>query len=402
MPEPIRVLRVIARLNVGGPALHVSYLTRGLAARGYTTRLVAGQLSQGEGSMSHITDQLHVSVVGLPHLGREVSPLNDVLATRALAQVIRDFRPHILHTHTAKAGAVGRTAALLARSARPPIIVHTYHGHVLRGYFDEASTSTFRAIETWLARTTDCLVAVSPQVRDDLVEMGVAPASRFEVIRLGIDLDDRVAQSSVTLDYRRILGVPPSALVVGWIGRMTAIKRVPDVIRAFAGLRARGVDARLCLVGDGPTRVEAEDTAKELGVLRECLFLGYQKDVAPFYQFFDVLMLLSANEGTPVVAIESLAAERPVVATDVGGTTDVVRHGVDGYLVPAGDVEAAADRLAELAHDPATRLAMGRAGRARVLERYAVERLVDDVDALYRRLIAEKGLGVSPREAARG
>ncbi|MBM3679487.1 MAG: glycosyltransferase family 4 protein, partial [Actinobacteria bacterium] len=217
---------------------------------------------------------------------------------------------------------------------------------------------------------------------------------KFEVIRLGIDLDTRLASADAGLDYRRVLGVPPDALVVGWIGRMTEIKRVPDVVAAFASLRARGVEARLCLVGDGPTRKAAEEAARGQGVMRECLFLGYHTDVAPFYRFIDVLVLLSGNEGTPVVAIESLAAGRPVVATDVGGVSDVVTDGVDGFLVPERGVEEAADRLELLAQDPERRRSMGAAGRERVTSRYAVSRLVDDVDGLYRRLLAEKRVAV--------
>lgn len=394
MPEPIRVMRVIARLNMGGPALHVSYLTRGLDELGYRTTLVAGHISHGEGSMTYVAEGLAVQVVDIPSLGRDIAPLDDVRSVRRLAELIRRERPHILHTHTAKAGAIGRTAARLAGGSRPPIVVHTYHGHVLRGYFGGVVTEAYRQIEKGLASHTDRLVAVSPEVRDDLVSLGVAPASKFEVIRLGIDLDARLAgePGAADLDYREVLGVPRDALVVGWIGRMTAIKRVPEVVRAFAALRARGVDARLCLVGDGPTRAEAERMAHELGVVRDCLFLGYHRDVAPFYRFFDTLILLSGNEGTPVVAIESLAAERPVVSTDVGGVSDVVAHGVDGFLVPLDDVEATADRLEELARDPARRAAMGRAGRERVLPRYAVSRLVSDVDDLYRRLLVEKGV----------
>ncbi len=173
---------------------------------------------------------------------------------------------------------------------------------------------------------------------------------------------------------------------------MTAIKRVPDVLAAFARLRGRGVDARLCLVGDGPDRVAVEERAHELGIARSTLFLGYQRDVAPYYGLFDTLLLPSGNEGTPVVAIEALAAGTPVVATRVGGVSDVVADGVDGMLVPVGGIDAIADALEQLARDPSRRRAMGRAGRERVVPRYRVGRLIDDVDALYRELLADAGL----------
>jgi glycosyltransferase involved in cell wall biosynthesis len=395
LPEsepPIRILRVIARLNMGGPALHVAYLTAGLRRRGYDTTLVAGSLARGEDSMAFVAAGLDVDVVRIDELGREISPLRDVLATVRLARLIRRERPQILHTHTAKAGTVGRVAALLAGSRRPPIIVHTFHGHVLRGYFGPVRSRLFRLLERWLASNTTALVAVSPQVRDDLVALGVAPREQFVVIRLGIELDERVAaRQNGRTESRRYLGIPDDRFVVGWIGRMTAVKRTDDVLVAFQQLRAGGIDACLCMVGDGPDREELERRAQELGVVRDTLFLGYQEEVAPFYAAFDALVLPSGNEGTPVSAIEALAAGRPVVATRVGGVPDVVRDGEDGFLVEAGATDDLADRLAELARDPVLRERMGTRGRERVLPRYAVDRLVDDVDRLYRALLSAAG-----------
>jgi glycosyltransferase involved in cell wall biosynthesis len=389
----IRILRVIARLNMGGPALHVAYLTEGLRKRGYDTTLVAGSLARGEDSMAFVADARGVDVVRIDELGREISPLRDLMATIRLARLIRKERPQILHTHTAKAGTVGRVAARLAGSRKPPIVVHTFHGHVLRGYFGPVRTLLFRLLERWLAAGTTALIAVSPQVRDDLVALGVAPRERFVVIRLGIELDERVApEQDGRGESRRYLGIPGERFAVGWIGRMTAVKRTDDVLIAFKSLRDSGVDAVLCMVGDGPDRLPLEQRARELGVARDTVFLGYQEDVAPFYAAFDVLVLPSGNEGTPVTVIEALAAERPVVATRVGGVPDVVRDGEDGFLVEAGATDDLADRLGRLARDPALRARMGKKGRERVLPRYAVERHVDDVDELYRSLLSAGGV----------
>ena len=386
----MKVLRVIARVNMGGPALHVAYLTAGLRERGYDTTLVAGSLARGEDSMEFVADELGVEVERLPGLRRDISPIRDVIAVQRLAEVIRRERPDILHTHTAKAGAVGRMAALLAGDARPPIVVHTFHGHVLRGYFGPVRTFAFRLLERLLARTTTALVAVSPEVRDDLVALGVAPREKFTVVRLGIELEDRVAGVDGRDETRRVLGIATDRFTVGWIGRMTGVKRTGDVLLAFKQLQDRGVDATLCLVGDGPERDQVERRAHDLGIMRNTLFLGYQEDVAPFYAAFDAMILPSGNEGTPVSAIESLAAGRPVVATRVGGVPDVVRDGEDGFLVDRGAVDQLVDALARLAADPDLRARMGEAGRSRVLPRYAVQRLVDDVDRLYRSLLADR------------
>jgi glycosyltransferase involved in cell wall biosynthesis len=385
--RPIRVLRVIARLNMGGPALHVTYLARGLAERGYETTLVAGDVARGEESMAFVADRAGVEVVRLPGLSRELSPVRDAVAAWRVARIIRRVRPDIVHTHTAKAGAIGRIAALLAGTGRRPVVVHTFHGHVLRGYFGRAGTLLFRAIETLLARVTDRLIAVSPEVRDELVALRVAPRRKFSVVRLGIELEPRVRFAGDAGEVRRRHGIGVERFVVGWFGRMTAVKRTDDLLTALAALRQEGTDALLLLVGDGDDRERLEQRAHDLGLARSCLFVGYQEDVAPWYAVCDAVVLTSASEGTPVTIIEALAAGRPVVATDVGGVRDVVDDQETGFLVAPGDTRALAERVGILAADPARRAAMGEAGRQRVLERYAVERLVGDVDVLYRELL---------------
>jgi glycosyltransferase involved in cell wall biosynthesis len=383
---------------MGGPALHVSYLAAGLRERGYETILVAGSVGQGEQSMAYVAEELGVPVVTIPHLHREISPVRDLLATIRLARIMRAERPLILHTHTAKAGAVGRAAALLAGRRRPPIIVHTFHGHVLRGYFGRVWTGVFRLLERLLARITDALVAVSPEVRDELVSLGVAPASKFRVIRLGIELDERLARDGAArVETRRVMGIRGERFVVGWIGRMTAVKRTDVVLRSFRALKDDGVDAVLCMVGDGPDRRAVEDLARELGIMRDCLFPGYQEDVGPFFAAFDVFVLPSGNEGTPVTAIEALASGCPVVATRVGGVPDVVSDGEDGFLVEPGDVAELAARLAQLASAPDLRARMGTTGRERMQGRYAVDRLIDDIDRLYRDLLEQKGIDPASR-----
>jgi glycosyltransferase involved in cell wall biosynthesis len=388
--QPIRVLRVIARLNMGGPAIHVANLAAGLETRGYHTTLVAGSLARGEDSMAFLAERLGVSVVSVPEIQREISALHDARSVLRIAQLIRSERPHILHTHTAKAGAIARTATLLAGDARPAVVLHTFHGHVLKGYFGPGRTAFFRQVERTLARASDALVAVSPEVRDDLIAFGVAPPEKFVVVRLGIPLDERLDDGTADIDYRQQYGIGRDAFVVGWVGRMTGVKDTGAVLRTVATLRARGVDAVACLVGDGPDRESLEQLAHDLGIARACFFVGYHAEIAGFYRLFDAFFLPSVNEGTPVSAIEALAAATPVVANRVGGVPDVVRDGIDGFLVEPGDTEAAAGRLAELAADPALRQAFGEAGRARVRDRYSVPRLVDDVDRLYRALLDSK------------
>ena len=299
MPEPIRILRVIARLNMGGPAIHVSNLAAGLETRGYHTTLVAGSLPRGEDSMAYVAERLGVSVVDVPEMQREVALLHDARSIRRLTAIMREERPHILHTHTAKAGALARAAALVAGKARPPIIVHTFHGHVLKGYFGPGRTAFFRQVERNLARSSDVLVAVSPEVRDELVEHGSRrrrvhrdparhPARRAARRRdRGPRLPPPVRDPEGRV--RRRLGRPDD--------RREGHGRGLEIVRAT---RERGVDAVLCMVGDGPDRERLEQLAHDLGIARSTYFVGYQEDVAGYYRLFDAFLLPSVNEGTPV------------------------------------------------------------------------------------------------------
>jgi len=387
--RPLRIVHVIARLNVGGAALHVLQLAAEQRRRGHHVLVVAGTLAPGEESMEYLVEELDVPLRRLPALQRELSPPGDARAVRELIAIIRAERPDVLHTHTAKAGGTGRVAALLTRGARPDVVVHTYHGHVLRGYFGRGKETFYRTLERVLAHATDRLIAVSEEVRDDLVSLGVAPRSKFVVIPYGFDLSART--NGTEADRARIradLGADETTFVVGWVGRLTAIKRPLDLVRVLAALVAEGTDARLCIVGDGPEREAVEALAASLGVADRLHVAGYRERLGEWYAAFDAFCLTSANEGTPVAAIEALAAGRPVVATRVGGTPAVVEEGLSGYLADEGDVATLAARLAGLAADPAVRARMAADGAARMHELYGEERMVDDIDALYRSLLA--------------
>jgi glycosyltransferase involved in cell wall biosynthesis len=382
----MRIVHVIARLNVGGAALHVLQLAREQQRRGHDVLVVAGTLAEGEESMEYVADELGLHVLKLPALQRPLSLRADSEAIRRLVGILRTRRPDVLHTHTAKAGATGRIAALLAGSGRPKTVVHTYHGHVLSGYFSHRWERVFRRIESVLARATGTLIAVSDEVRDDLVRLGVARAERFVVVPYGFDLPEwSDADDEARARIRSELGLEDDTFLVGWAGRLTAIKRPLDLVRTLRAVVDDGVDGVLVLVGDGELREETEALARELGVAERTRFAGFQRRIREWYAAADASLLTSANEGTPVVAIESLAAGRPVVATRAGGTGTVVRDGESGYLLEIGDVDGLARRLGELARDPALRRRLGDAGAADVRERFATARMADEIEVVYAR-----------------
>jgi glycosyltransferase involved in cell wall biosynthesis len=333
--------------------------------------------------MEHVARELDVPSLHLRALQRELSFRNDSAATAALRRLLRTRRPDVLHTHTSKAGTTGRVAAMLSGSARPRAVVHTYHGHVLSGYFSPRRERFYRLVERALAPTADALVAVSTEVRDELVSFGVAPSSKFTVIPYGFDLDRRIDTSAPTRAAKRDeIGVAPDTFVIGWAGRMTAIKRPEDLVQVLALVD----DAVLVLAGDGELRGDIELLAQRLGVADRVRPLGYVEDMGSWYAAFDVFLLTSANEGAPVVAIEALAGGIPVVATAAGGTVNVVDDGETGLLAPIGDVGALADHVRRLRDDAELHARFGAEGRRRMRERFSTDRMVDDVERLYSRV----------------
>jgi glycosyltransferase involved in cell wall biosynthesis len=383
--ERVRVLRIIARLNVGGPALHASLLTERLDPGRYDSLLVAGSQGPWEGNYLALHQRPRERLVHLPALGREIS-VRDATALVALLRLIRRERPLIVHTHTAKAGALGRLAAWLARV---PVVVHTYHGHVFRGYFSPAKTRFFVALERWLARRTDRLLSVSPQVRRELLDLGIGTPERSAVVPLGLDLDPFLNGGGPGR-LRRELGIEPAAPVVAIVARLVLIKAHEVFLEAASIVSRRRPDARFLVVGDGERRAELEALVDRLALGGAVHFLGWRRDLPAIYGDVDVVALTSRNEGSPVSLIEAMAAGRPVVATRVGGVPDLVEHGVNGYLAEPDQPAALAEALLALLTDPGRREAFGGAGRKRVYPAFAADRLLRDIDELYTALLAEK------------
>ncbi len=336
--------------------------------------------------MADLAAQEGAETLYLPSLRQPINPLHDTRALAELRSIARRFRPDIVHTHTAKAGFLGRSAALLALRPRP-VLVHTFHGHVLEGYFGPAKTGMYKGLERTLARRTDRLIGVSRQTVEDLVRLGVAPREKFTVVPLGLELDPFAKLGPVSDPALKAeFGLPRDRVRLAFVGRIVPIKRVDLLLRAFARAHAEGAQAHLAIVGDGERRREFERLAGDLGIASSVSFLGYRRDLPRIAAAADVAVLSSDNEGTPVWLIESAAAARPAVATNVGGTSEVVTPET-GILVPSGDEMALAGAIGQLARDADLRRAMGERARAHVLSRYSVDRLLADIDGLYRELL---------------
>jgi glycosyltransferase involved in cell wall biosynthesis len=384
--EPISVLRVIARLNIGGPAIQAISLTALMQARGYATRLVRGSESADEGTMDDLAQRMGVEPTLVESMRRDPGP-GDARALAELVRIARRDRPALVHTHAAKGGTLGRVAVMLAFPRRRPAVVHTFHGHSLTGYFSSRTARRYTRIERFLARRTDVLIAVSEEVRDDLVGLGVAPQEQFEVVRLGLDLSafaDDADRDARRQSVRAAWGVGDDEDVVTLVARLVPIKRVDRFLETAALLRDRP-NTRFVVVGDGELRaeLEASEPARALG--DRLVWAGFRRDMPDVCFASDVVALVSDNEGTPVSLIEAQAARTPVVSTNVGGVRSVVLDGETGYL--ADEPADLARHIRSLLDEPERAAAMAARGREHVLSTFGVERLVDDLDRLYRRLL---------------
>lgn len=376
----VRVVQVIARLNVGGPAALVLAVADGLDHERFSSTVLHGAVGAGEASWAEVrgaTRGKGASLRPVRGLGPAVRPSDDAAALTALVKTLRRERPDIVHTHTAKAGALGRAAVrLLGPRGRRPKVVHTFHGHVLHGYFSPRVRRGVISVERQLARRTDAIVTVGATVRDDLLEAGIGRPEQYTVIPPGIDslpIHERAAA-------RQWVGATDGRPVVAFVGRLTGIKRPDRAIEAMRLLLARGVDAQLVIAGDGELRPEVEAAAQPLG--DRIRLLGWTADVGRVLAAADVVLLTSDNEGMPVTLAEAAHAGIPAVATRVGSVPEVVLHGETGLVVDPTPA-AVADALADLLGDPDRRASMGQAAIGHAATRFTTHTLVAAHQKLY-------------------
>lgn len=380
----LKILRIIARLNVGGPAVHTILLTEALNDDRFESTLIAGQVEEAEKDMLYFARQKKVNPIIIPELGRQIHPLKDLVALYKIYNLMRRERPSVVHTHTAKAGALGRVAAILAGV---PVRIHTFHGHIFEGYFNKFYVRLFLLIERLLTFFTKYIVVVSEAQKNEIVERyKVAKSNKIRVIPLGLELERLFSIQMRNGKFRREINISEDSTVVGIIGRLALVKNHRMFLEAIKYLSTyldNESNVKYLIIGDGQQRAELEKYTKILGLDGNVIFCGWREDMANVYSDLDIVALTSLNEGTPLTIIEALAASRPVVATNVGGVADVVEDGVNGYLVPSGDVESFSHRLADLVEDSQKRFEFGSKGRQMVREKFTKERLVNDIKSLY-------------------
>jgi glycosyltransferase involved in cell wall biosynthesis len=407
----MKVVRIIARLNVGGPARHVVWLSRALDEGGAQTALLAGTVPEGEQDMSYFAEENGIAPIFIPEMSRELSPKDAVSLWKVYREIKRQ-KPDVIHTHTAKAGTIGRVAGFMYRWLTPKTLlgrpravkfVHTYHGHVFHSYYGSAKTKIFLAIEKFLARAaTDKIVVISRQQFGEIHEQfGVGRREQFEIVPLGIDLEifkDAEAKRDV---LRREIGAGDDEILVGLVGRLTEIKNISlflEAARLYTSYDKADLPPkpRFVVVGDGHLRESLEREAETLGIKDATVFLGNRNDTDVVFAGLDIVALTSLNEGTPLSLIEAMANGRAVISTEVGGVTDLLGAVIEetdnfkvcerGVAVRSNDAEGFSKGLIYLAKSPQKRGEIGEAGVQFVAARYSKKRLVEDIQKLYERI----------------
>jgi glycosyltransferase involved in cell wall biosynthesis len=395
-----KVLRIINRLNLGGPTFNAAYLSKYLAPE-FETLLVSGIKEETEESSEFILEQMGLKPVYIPEMHREISIKEDRKAYLKIKGIIREFKPDIVHTHAAKAGTLGRLAAA---SMKVPVIVHTFHGHVFHSYFSPAKTLLFRSIERYLSSISSGIIAISDIQKHELCNVyKVCQASKTHVIPLGFDLSRfRNNQEQMRQSFRNEYRIDDQTLVVAIIGRLVPVKNHRLFLDAIAKVK-KSFPKKFTglIVGDGDDRASLELYCQELGLScsypgksidnADIIFTSWIKDVERPMAGCDIVAMTSLNEGTPVSLIEAQAASKPIVSTMVGGIADVVEEGKTALLSPSDDANLFSDNLLKLLLDDQLRLNMTKSGWPFVSSRFHHTRLVEEVRHLYHQLLAQSG-----------
>ena len=382
MPR-LKIVRIVTRLNIGGPAIHTVLLTAGLDKSNFESLLVCGAISSTEGDMAYYASQKEVRPLYIPQLKRELNPLNDLIAFIKILWVIKKENPDILHTHTAKAGSLGRLAGIaynfFCLRQRKIKLIHTFHGHIFDGYFNKFFTTLFILAEKGLAYFTNKIITVSEEIKRELISLGIAKADKILVIPLGFELEKFL--EIVPRDQKEIVNI-------GIVGRLVPVKnhwlflKAAQMLRLSLANEAKPYKVKFKIVGDGELKQKLEESSLKLNIADCVEFVGWQKDLVKVYSELDIVCLTSLNEGTPVSLIEAMASGKAVIATNVGGVRDLL--GQDrGIVVEPNNTEAFSKALFSLLADVNFRERLGKKASEFVKERFTKHRLLRDIEELY-------------------
>ena len=373
----IRILHIITRLDVGGSSENTILSVTRMPSEEFACGLVSGRTTEPPPGITRSLAERNIQWAVVPALRREIHPLRDLCALKALRRQIREGRPEIIHTHTSKAGFLGRLAA---RLEYVPHIIHTPHGHVFGGYFSPAASRLFIGLERLAARWTDRIVTLTDAEAAQHLALGIGRPEQFITIASGVDLDDIASAAPVRLT--------PHGPVIGTVGRLTSIKGHQHLIDAVPEILRRCPAAHVALVGDGELRQALTERARRLDVNSRVIFTGYREDIPALIAGMDVFVLPSLNEGMGRVLVMAMALGKPIVASRVGGVPELLGQGEAGLLVPPADPRALADAICTLLADPVRAKTLGEVGRPRA-PAYSADAMVQALARLYREVLSD-------------
>ena len=378
-----KVLRIIARLNIGGPAIHTILLTQKLNHDRYTSILVKGIEDQCEGDMNYLARRKGVDPIVVSELSRTISWRDDLRAFWKIYRLIETERPDIVHTHTAKAGAIGRIAA---RAAGVPLIIHTFHGHVFHSYFSRWQTRMFILVERFLATFTDRIITVSEKQRREILSYGIGNPNKVITVPLGLELKPALNCERYTGTFRKQFQIPEECSTVGIVARLVPIKGHTYFLNAARKVIEEIPHVRFLIVGDGEEKDDLIRHAEELGISDRVRFCGFQRLLGDVYSDLDIVVLSSLNEGLPVALIEAMVAGKPIVTTNVGGVPDLVGSNQAAQLVPAKDPVAMGEAIIRVLKNLDHYKQRARQYCQTTFNRYNIDRLVKNIDSVYREI----------------
>jgi len=384
MQKKIKIVRIITRLNIGGPAVHTILLTSKIDNTKFQSYLLTGEVEKTESNMMYLADKYNVKPIVFPEISREIRPLRDIKSFFKIYRLLRIIKPDIVHTHTAKAGTIGRLAAFFSGV---PIIIHTFHGNVFNGYFSKAKTKIFIIIEKLLAKLSTKIIAISKQQKNELVKYGVAFIEKIKIINLGFDFENVIPGPEHKRKFKSNFNFPADAKLVGIVGRLAPIKNHILFIDIAEQVINKYDNIYFPIIGDGEMRALLEDKVKERNLQNKIIFTGFIRDLKSVYADLDIVLLTSINEGTPVALIEAMACGKIVMTTKVGGVADFIVNGKNGFIFDTKDYEPFVREIENWLADKKSYEIIGEEAKKTAMKLFGAERLISDIERLYEQLL---------------
>ncbi len=387
MNRQIRILNIITRLGISGGSFHALLVTKLFTNEEYQSYVLSGKIEAYETDMTYLADEYGIKPYYIESMSRSIHPIKDIFTIIKMMKIIRQIKPDIVHTHTAKAGFVGRVSAWLCGV---PIIVHTFHGNNFRGYFGKMMTLVSISIERWMARISDRIIVISNQQQNELLHFNIVTEKKIRIIPLGFDFSNIIHQSEDKGKFRKQFKIADNQHIIAFIGRLTAIKNPRMFLDIAKELIKSRDDLTFCLIGDGEMKAELEMEIKVAHLTDRIIFTGFIQEMKPIYADIDILLLTSLNEGTPVTIIEAMANRKIVISSLVGGVGDLIEHGKNGFTYQLDNEQLFVKAIHFVVDHPNDFVQVRDNAFKKITNIYSIDNLERNLSSLFHELIEAK------------